>query len=291
MKHFLLLFLLLFSLSAFAGNAVLLTSLELKSKHERYLENKFQKYLKYSGLNLVIHHQVDPVKLLEVIRDEETEAIIWVSHAAKEKEQVPGRSAPAVIMDIHGNDVKNFFSSIPSRIKFLGIVGCQAEEIFNGFRERGHYVTNPDLEIMSFRKKVSMQGGIKKVSKRLAYLLKNPKPETPVMDQEMVEFTLSRTDLDSATTQSSWVEFGDKVLGVFKNDESGPVYGQIPRAIFEKMDNKNIKHNRLHHADQKDESFGRLEISSSEADTWWKLFELRGKPLGGKHQHLYQFRK
>jgi len=257
----------------------------------RYLEDKFQKYLKNSGLNLIIHHEVDPIRLAEVIQDKETEAIIWVSHAAKEKEQVPGRSAPAVIMDIHGNDVKNFFSTIPSRIKFLGIVGCQAEEIFNGFKERGHYVTNPDLEIMSFRKKVSMQRGIKKVAKRLAYLLRNPKSETPVEDQEMVEFTLSRSDLDSVTTQSSWVEFGDKVLGIFKGSEMGTVYGSVPRSIYEKMENKNIKHNRLHHLEQKDESFGRLEINSSEADIWWKLFELRGKPLGGKHQHLYQFRK
>lgn len=291
MKILILLLAAICSLSAFAGNAVLLTSLELKSKHERYLEGKFNKYLKNSGLNLVIHHQVDPIKLSEVLNDPETEAVIWVSHAAKEKEQVPGRSAPAVIMDIHGNDVKNFFSTIPSRIKFLGIVGCQAEEIFNGFRERGHFVTNPDLEIMSFRKKVSMQGGIKKVAKRLAQILKSPKPETPVLEQEMIEFTLSRSDFDTVTTQSSWVEFGDKVLGIFKGDEMGTIYGQIPRAIYEQMENRNIKHNRLHHLEQKDESFGRLEVSSSEADTWWKLFELRGKPLGGKNQHLYQFRK
>lgn len=281
----------LFSLSTFAGNAVLLTSLELKSKHVNYLENKFQKYLKNSGLNLVVHHQVDPIKLSEVIKDPETEAIIWVSHAAKEKEQVPGRSAPAVIMDIQGNDVKNFFSSIPLNIKFLGIVGCQAEEIFNGFRERGNYSHNPNLEIMSFRKKVSMQGGIKKVSKRLAYLLKNPSPETQVDAQEMVEFSLSRSDFDTVTTQSSWVEFGDKVLGVFREDEMGPILGEMPRVIYEAMENKNIKHNRLHLADQKDESFDRLEITSYEPETWWKLFELRGKPLGGKNQHLYQFRK
>ena len=136
-----------------------------------------------------------------------------------------------------------------------------------------------------------MQRGIKKVAKRLAYLLRNPKSETPVEDQEMVEFTLSRSDLDSVTTQSSWVEFGDKVLGIFKGSEMGTVYGSVPRSIYEKMENKNIKHNRLHHLEQKDESFGRLEINSSEADIWWKLFELRGKPLGGKHQHLYQFRK
>lgn len=291
MKLILIILFALVSLSALAGNAVLLTSLELKSKHERYLEEKFQKYLRNSGLNLVIHHQVDPVKLSEVIQDPETEAIIWVSHAAKEKEQVPGRSAPAVIMDIHGNDVKNFFSTIPQNVRFLGIVGCQAEEIFNGFKARGNYSQNPNLEIMSFRKKVSLQGGIKKVSKRLAQVLKVPAAMTAIEEQEMVEFYVARADFDTPTTQSSWVEFGDKVLAVFRGDEMRSVRGEIPRAMYEQMENKNIKHNRLHHPDQKDESFGRLVITAMEPGTWWSLFELRGRPLGGKNQHLYQFKK
>lgn len=291
MRSILFIVLILASLPVFAGNAVLLTSLELKPKHVTYLEKKFHDYLKKTDLNLVIHHNTDPQKLYEVLNSEETEALIWVSHAAKEKQTAPGMSAQATILDVYGNDVKNFFTTIPKNLRFLGIVGCQAEDIIKGFRERGNYDQHPQLEIMSFRKRVSMQGGIKKVLKRLRALDKSS-PILPAPETELVEIHLAREAFSpDKDMDKSWVEMGDKVLALFADKGVQEQIISLPRGTWEQIENKNIKHNRLLSGPSNSEEFGRLHLSTTEPDAWWSLFELNGRPLGGKNRHLYQYRK
>lgn len=290
MKNLLIILFAIFSYQAFAGDAVLLTSLKLKASHIRSLENTFNKALKDSGLKLVIHHNVDPKTLYQVMTSEETEAVVWVSHAAKEKEQVPGRTAEAIIMDVHGNDVKNFFTTIPKNLRFLGIVGCQSQSIIDGFRARGNYDQSPDLEIMSFAKKVAMQSGFKKTLQQAKLSLAKEKPTSEVIQEDNVSISITKENFEtSPSLQSTWIEFGDRVLGIFDENEIAIADASIPRTIWNKLENKNIKHNRVLHQDAREESLGKLILQTNEPVSW-KLFELRGKPLGGKHQHLYQYK-
>ena len=100
MKLLVLFLILLGSFSAFAGEVVLMTSLKLSNRNVRHLEKKFTKAFRDSGHSLVIHHKADPKILYGVMTSENTEAVIWVSHAAGEQELKPGFKAEDIPMDV-----------------------------------------------------------------------------------------------------------------------------------------------------------------------------------------------
>ncbi len=292
MKFVTFLILIVASFSAFAGDIVLMTSLELKNRNINYLEKKFNTAFKDSGHELVIHHKADPKILYTVMTSEKTEAVIWVSHAAGEQNLKPGFKAEDIILDIWGNDVKNFFTLVPPNLKFIGLVGCQAQKIINGFTERGNYVNYPDLEIMSFEKKVRLYSAFKKTLKAAKeFLAKAEQPKT--IAAHKVEFQVERSVYEeSPTLQSAWLEIGDQVLAFFDVDQVLPVNEvSIAETVYNKIDRKNMKLFRSRTETSNDDSLGKLTIIPAQNIGSWNLFGRDGRPIGGKDQQLYVFKR
>ncbi len=293
MKVFFTFILLLASAFASAGEVVLLTSLKLSGGNVRHLEKKFNKAFQNSGHELVIHHKVDPKTLYQIMTSENTEAVIWVSHAAGEHDLKPGFKAEDIILDNWGNDVKNFFTLVPKNMKFIGLVGCQAQKIVDGFRQRGNYDAHPDLEILSFEKKVRLYSAFDKTVSAAALSLKTLKePKTPVVGLP-VEFSVERASFEeSASLQAGWLEIGDQVLAFFDlNSLQSPQPISIDELVFNKIERKNMKFFRAHSEGSLEESMGKLNITSNSNIGSWKLFAKDGRPIGGKDQQLYVFKR
>lgn len=286
----------LMSLFTFAGEVHLVTSLKLKENNIRYLERNFANAFKNSQLKTVIHHEADPETLYKIMTSDETEAVIWISHAAGDHHLQAGLKGTNIIADFYGNDVKKFFTLIPKNLRFLGIVGCQAKGIVDGFRERGNYASAPSLEIMSFEKKVRMYPSFQKVLKEAKKVL--AKNFVPHSNEETIPLKISRSHLgDLPSLQPGWVEMGDKVLGIFSLNEMEPVSNlNISKAFWEstgeEVTKRNIKFMRLHSATTTDESTGVLNLELDPSLGQWKLFANRDrKPIGGKDQQLYIFKQ
>ncbi len=269
-----------------------MTSLELKNRNIRHLEKKFNKAFRDSGHELVIHHKADPKVLYGVMTSEKTQAVIWVSHAAGEQELKPGFKAEDIILDIWGNDVKNFFTLIPANLKFIGLVGCQAQKIINGFTERGNYVNHPELEIMSFEKKVRLYSAFNKTLIAAKDFLAKA-GEAKSVAENKIEFKVERSSYEtSPTLQPAWLEIGDQVLAFFDVDQTQPLNEvSIAENIFSKIDRKNMKLLRARSETSNDDSIGKLTISPLSNIGTWSLFGRDGRPIGGKDQQLYVFKK
>lgn len=278
------------SFGAVAGEIVLMTSLKLKKNNISHLEKKFNKVFRNSGHELVIHHKADPKTLYQVMTSDKTEAVIWVSHAAGEHELKPGFKAEDIILDNWGNDVKNFFTLVPPNLKFIGLVGCQAQRIIDGFRARGNYEAHPDLQIMSFEKKVRLYSAFDKTVKAAAAFMAKA-PVSSTLSQPGIEFSLERVSYeDSPSLQAGWAEIGDQVLAFFDvNVTSGA--GSVSENVFGKIERKNIKFFRSKSASSVDESLGKLEITAAQNMGSWNLFAKDGRPIGGKDQQLYVYKR
>lgn len=292
MKLMILVSMLFLSFTALAGEVVLLTSLKLSGRNVRHLEKKLNQAFKNSGHELVIHHNADPKILYQVMTSENTEAVIWVSHAAGEHELKPGFKADDIIIDNWGNDVKNFFTLIPPNLKFIGLVGCQAQKIVDGFRARGNFDAHPDLQIMSFEKKVRLYSAFDKTVKAAAAFMAKP-IRSNVVTRAKVEFKVERNPFeDSASLQTGWVEIGDQVLGFFDlNQTKSENVFSIDESVFKKIERKNIKFFRAHSETSVDESMGKLTISPLQNIGSWTLFAKDGRPIGGKDQQLYVYKR
>lgn len=292
MKILLLIALLLTTFAATAGEIVLLTSLKLHSRNVRHLEKKFNKAFQKSGHELVIEHKVGPKRLYEVMTSDETVAVIWVSHAAGESEVQPGMSAQDIVLDYFGNDVKNFFTLVPKNLRFLGLAGCQAQKIVNGFKARGNYDRYPELEILSFEKKVRLY---KAFDQTVMALQKNLAAEkTPVVNaSNEVRFDIERSELSAMPgMEMSWAEIGDQVLAFFDQGETGPLLeSSIDENVLSKIPRKNIKLFRAKGEVSSTAGLGELRITSDPAMGSWTLFARDGRPIGGLDQQLYVFRK
>lgn len=139
------------------------------------LEKRFRKAYGESGFGLRVVHEAGPRELAEVLKSPATIGVFWVSHSGSDDE-TEGQAArwDDVILDVAGNDVKELFQRIHPNIRWLGIVGCNAERIFEGFRARGHYRDNPELRIHSFDSKVEALSGLSRSLRASAEVLGDP---------------------------------------------------------------------------------------------------------------------
>lgn len=272
---------LLFMNVAWAGKAYLLTSLEISHRKITTLEKLFLEKLDHGPYELVIHHKVGPTLLHQVMTSNDTELVIWVSHAAGERGIKTGVSGKDVILDVWGNDVKKFFTLIPSNLKYLAIVGCQTQSIIDGFKNNGYYADYEELIIESFSKKVEMISGFKKVLKTVELI--RPSLKTYPRSSSKVEITISSK---SNTVNSGWLEYGDTILAYFPKGTI-KIKRSISKTLLNRVSNKNIKY--IRNLEYPEIELGQLKIASPFGS--WKLFTDRtGRPIGGENQHLYLYR-
>jgi hypothetical protein len=157
-------------------NVVLLSSLETpkiwyhskKWKIEKTLNKIFYKRFKKSGLNIIIKEKVDQETLRKELLNPKNIAVFWVSHAKDNQDITSGVSSDAAIVDYYGVDVKDHFKNIHPNMRYVGLVGCNAKNLLQEYRDEGHYSNNKDLLIHSFDKKVDARIGLRKSIRKSA---------------------------------------------------------------------------------------------------------------------------
>jgi hypothetical protein len=288
MKLFLALISFLILLPAYAGNAVFLSSFQISRPVQIYLDMKFKSAFSKTGLKVVIHHKVTPEILQQAITDPESEILIWMSHAGGEHPSENGLATKGVILDLYGNDVKNFFTSPNKNLKFLGIIGCSAKTIIEGFVARGNYDNRPDLEIKSYSEKVMLYAGFHETLKEsLTHLGKDTSRNFE--HENYVEINVSLIPKDGASIANSWVEVGDKVLTLITDKSKQYQRLKISQNDWDQTKTKNIKFNRLKNSNPDQGLLPKLEFFSDSGS--WKLFTTKdGTIIGGNNKHLYIYK-
>ena len=279
MKTLAIALLILCSQVAMAGNAVLLTSLELYTIPRKYIETRFKRAIAKSDLTPVIKHMATPKDLYEVMTSPETEVLIWVSHANKDIVLKPGMKGKAIIADAHGNNVKSFFTLTPPHLRFLGLVGCSAGPIIENFKNKGYYDHAPELKIMAFDENKQLYKAFNQTLKELRASLDLPQVEHLIPDEKKLNITRF---MAKSLTSDAWVEFDDQVIAFFEASETEKE-SRILNRVWTSLENKNI-----HYFGEND--FGFLQITI-DGFSPWKLFALpNGKAIGAKNQQLYIYK-
>ncbi len=176
MKNIAILFTLFVSFNALAARVVLLSSLDTPKiwyhskdwEIEEPLEKIFLKHFKKSGYEIVIKEKVDQETLWKELHNPENIALFWVSHAKEQTQLTDGISNDAAVVDYYGNDVKDLFKNVHPNMKFLSLVGCNAESLINNYKSSGEYSNNPNLRVHSFDKKIDARKGLRKSIKASA---------------------------------------------------------------------------------------------------------------------------
>lgn len=159
------------------------------------------------------------------------------------------------------------------------------------FCERGNYDAHPNLEIMSFEKKVRLYSAFDITIKAAAEDLAKNKAFVSDGNTTPIHFDIKRGAFEeSPSLQPGWVEMGDQVLGFFDWDASSPIReASINEVVLNKIERKNIKFFRAKSGESLNESMGSLTINSVVGS--WKLFAKDGRPIGGTDQQLYVFKR
>jgi hypothetical protein len=116
------------------------------------LEKIFRNRFEHSGYTLEVHHDVDATALWNVFHSPQNVAVFFVGHAAATRELGPGGGlqGEGIIADRDGNNLKDVFKTIHPNLRYLAVVGCKAQAIFDQFKKEGAYKNNPYLKIFSF---------------------------------------------------------------------------------------------------------------------------------------------
>lgn len=253
-----------------------------------YIASKFKKTLSHSGLNIVIHHKVSPELLHRTITDSETEILIWISHAGAENHGGNGLGTKGMILDYYGNDVKNFFTSPTKNLKFLGIVGCSARSIIDGFKARGNFLNRPDLEIKSYEEKVQLYTGFHETLKESLKHIGKEISENDI-DENKVAIDVRFDRKEDKFIAPSWLELGDKVLAVLDNNSENYLTLSIPLSVWNQIKSKNIRFNRAKSSEDENGILPELEFQSDLGS--WKVFATKeGAIIGANNKHLYIYK-
>lgn len=116
------------------------------------LEEVFRKRFENSGYQLEVHHDTDAQTLWDTLQDPDNIAVYFVGHAAPERPvgTAGGISGESIVADRNGDNLVDLFTHISPNLRYLALVGCEAQPIFDQFRQQGVYKDNPNLQILAF---------------------------------------------------------------------------------------------------------------------------------------------
>lgn len=167
---------------AAAPTVVLLTSLKSPKIWYRpatwdlnnQLEKNFRRSFASSGYRLKVIHDASASDLEQTLRAPENIGVFWVSHAAAGDDNVDttlGRDD--VILDVYGENVKDIFQVIHPNLRYLAVIGCESESVFEGFKKSGTYINNPNLLFTYFNKPVDALRSLNYALNQWSILLDN----------------------------------------------------------------------------------------------------------------------
>jgi hypothetical protein len=112
--------------------------------------------------------------------------IFWVSHAGSDSNpEDEGARWDDVVLDIYGNDVKEVFQRVHPNIRWLSVIGCNAQPIFDAYRKHGYYSSR--LTIQSFNSKVDAIRGLTFALNESATVLGDPMQSWTYLDGDSAD--------------------------------------------------------------------------------------------------------
>ncbi len=326
--------LLLIILGAFADakpNVVLISSLDTPDiwfhsddwEIEKPLKKIINKGFKDTDYNIVVIEKATPTQLRNELLNPNNIALFWVSHAAGSSNVASGVMSSSAVVDYYFNDVKVLFTEVHPNMKFLGLVGCNAQGTIEKFYEEGHYANNPSLQIHSFDKKVDARTGLKKSIKesspKLGFLKQRAYKfptgsrrvryrDLPIIIEEQDAITnfyetqvcnlqyrghkVSVTrELEKDADQAALL-MNDKLMGYFeaaKAGESQTIDVYIPNEFLTSTAKLKFKIDSLKFFSKERVELGRLSFESDFSGRWELFARRNGEPLGYT-SNLYRYK-
>ncbi len=287
---------------------------------EEPLRKIFKKAFKATDYNIVIKEKATPTQLRDELLNPNNIAVYWVSHAAGSDSVSTGVVSSSAVVDYYFNDVKDLFKEVHPNMRFLGLIGCNAEGTIKKFYSEGHYQDNPLLKIHSFDKKIDARTGLRRSIKSSAEKLGELKTRQVRIGGRLKKRTLSQL-INSANSIKNFHEtktcniqkqgheiivtrvlsedsaqatlfVGEKLLGYFPEGKAGETQ-ELKVYLSEELANNpqkiKFKLDSLKFYSTEKLNLGRLDFESSfQGD--WKLFARRnGEPIGYT-SNLYRYR-
>ena len=279
---------LLFSNLAFADKIVLLSSLRVSSGELAELEGDFKDTFSSTGFDLQIIRNAHASNLKNTLSDPEVVGVFWISHAAGNQLLVKGFEAGDIILDEDGDDVKNVFTQVGPSLKYLGMIGCQAKSIMNGFKKNGYFPNN--LFITSFKDDVEVHDGLSQALDDASQVLTSPsRAALPRCSVETgVPLLITRTS--NQDMAGARVDLGDGVMAFFppaKAGENQQTNVVVPAAILKAASNLNFKVSLAREYASTTQNLGELGFSAYELSGSfdWSLFATaNGTPIGDESE-------
>ncbi len=118
----------------------------------------FSARLNGSGYSIQLQFEAQADQIREALTDPLAVGVFVAGHGTGESSFAPGLSTEAAFVDSQGQNILPLFSSIHPNMRFVAILGCDAEPAIQAFRKAGAYKDNPDLQIWAKRGRISPLG-------------------------------------------------------------------------------------------------------------------------------------
>lgn len=122
------------------------------------IQQRFERHFNGSGYKVIYQHGATASTLHHHLISPHTLALFWISHAKASQSVFSG-----LIVDKYGNNLESVFQMINPNIKYIGLIGCQAQELVK--------IRNSSTFIYSFDKKITLGAGIRRAIKESAKFL------------------------------------------------------------------------------------------------------------------------
>lgn len=320
MKIIILTIAIFISTNLLAARVVLLSSLETPKiwfhkkdwEIEKPLEKIFKKHFKESGYEVVIKEKVTMETLWDELHNPENIALFWVSHAKEQSSISTGISNEAAVVDYYGSDVKEAFKYIHPNMRYVGLIGCNAESIIDSYKEEGFYQGNPFLRIHSFDKKIDARKGLRQSIRKSALSLGDYKNtigaggkifSTPLVvhdfednylckeQQSVVKVNLLRTTNEDVGSVS--IKISNHIVGFLPALEAGGSQREtllIPSSIISSTRDLKITIDSNVFGEREKLSLGNYELEPVGFSGSWKLFsKMDGTPIGVT-KNIYRYK-
>jgi hypothetical protein len=283
---FLTLLICLLSTIASARNIVLLTSLP-ESQHASAVrtESIFRRGIRSLGdkHRTVVKHFADQEDLNRYLTDGQTLALFWVSHGGYVRSSTTTAVRPTpVLLDHRLDNVAPVFQLIDPRLKFLGVIGCNAADIVprtglaTGAKTLSYF---PSRKIIP---EAAVWRAIRKFRKNYLWLISEPMVAPALPSKRIFTVTRKTNDGDGAY-RSLRVFVGGILVGVLPKQAPGtevsyPV--SIPAAArATRRDLKVVFESGQGPLDGHD-SFGELRLTLGSREPWRLFARADGTPFG-----------
>lgn len=274
-------------------------SVDFVERKERQWDELFRRRFQAFPFHIEVIHRATQMDLWKTLQEPDLVGLFWLSHASS-TDLMPGVRLGTQIIDVNRVDVSPLFADLPSNLRYLSIIGCNAQPIINIYREKGYYRHHSMLRIDASNGSVGAESGLVSSSTAaylyFAYLLKNNVFDSLGADkyEHNTQLRVTRRPLtEEAVLNEARLAHGDRVLAVFPfSDKTDEQVAYID--LREPLDEDKYRFltftlgRGLNPGEAPNLGELRIELLNQRSGYWELVKKPDGAPLGVSH-HLYRY--